>query len=79
MLFEQYENKITVYALAGPLFRLVCRQNEIMTIASNRMQIAHITHRYRYSTDTDTDTDATLPAVADTPLWAICQLQYFDV
>lgn len=30
-------------------------------------------------TDTDTDTDATLPAVADTPLWAICQLQYFDV
>lgn len=39
-------NKITVYA--RPLFRLVCRPNEIMTIGSARMQIELRTHRYRY-------------------------------
>lgn len=37
-------NKITVYA--RPLFRLVCRPNEIMTIGSARMQIKLRTHRY---------------------------------
>lgn len=37
-------NKITVYA--RPLFRLVCRPNEIMTIGSARMQIELRTHRY---------------------------------
>lgn len=53
-------NKITVYA--RPLFRLVCRPNEIMTIGSARMQIELRTHRYRY---TATGTDA----VADTDAW----------
>lgn len=57
-------NKITVYA--RPLFRLVCRANEIMTIGSARMQIELRTHRYRYRyIHSDRYTDA----VADTDAW----------
>lgn len=58
-------NKITVYA--RPLFRLVCRPNEIMTIGS-----AWLACKLNYArTDTDTDifTATGTDAVADTAAW----------
>lgn len=56
-------NKITVYA--RPLFRLVCRPNEIMTIGS-----AWLACKLNYArTDTDTFTETGTDAVADTDAW----------